>query len=249
MKIKDFFNKNKKHIPNILTGSRLLSPLVLLPLLLTGNYLGAFIALTLFLSTDAIDGYLARKWNCQSELGAKLDAFSDKIILGTLLIPLILNNPLFLINTLFEGTISLINIYRKLKGYDPHTIQIGRIKMISLCILIALGYLNCLVLIPNLLLTIPFITTTFLQLTSTIFYIEKLKNDKKQNIIKKQESKVVNIIKEKSTKDVKEMTLDKQIEKLKKLENDKRELLNLKEYLTSTKQQLDEKSKVKKKVK
>lgn len=248
MKIKEFFNKNKKHIPNILTGSRLLSPAVLLPLLLTGNYLGAFIALVLFLSTDAVDGFLARKWNCQSEFGAKLDAFSDKIILGTLLIPLIISNPIFLINILFEALISGINVYRKIKGNDVHTIQIGRIKMISLCILIGMGYLNNIILLPKILLGLPFLSTTILQTISSVFYIEKLIDDNKKKG-NNNKTKVVSVIKEKSTKDVETLTIDKGLEKLKQLEQDKRELQSLRDYLMSTKQELVDKNRSKTKTK
>ena len=72
--------KIKKHIPNILSSVRLLSPFVLTPVIMSGSYLLAIILLSGFLLTDAIDGFLARKWNVQSDLGVKLDAVADKII-------------------------------------------------------------------------------------------------------------------------------------------------------------------------
>ena len=250
MKIKEFFYKNKKHIPNILTSSRLLSPIVLLPLLLSGNYLGALISLILFLSTDCLDGFLARKWNCQSELGAKLDAFSDKIIVGTLLVPLILSNLSYLLIIIFEALISGINVYSKLKGYESHTIQIGRIKMISLSILMGLGYLNNLVLLPKYILGLFCFITLTLQTTSIMLYTKRLaKEINNKNNKKNSNNKENSIIKEKSVKKVNEITLDRGIEKLKQLEQEKRELQSLKDYLMSTKQLLVDKNIEKKKIK
>lgn len=78
---------NKKHIPNIITLFRLIiCPIVIIYVIylnnlkLISNNLSAFILLTIFL-TDFFDGFLARKLNSVSYLGAMLDGLADKIII------------------------------------------------------------------------------------------------------------------------------------------------------------------------
>jgi len=78
---------NKKHIPNIITLFRLLfCPIVIIYVIylnnlkLISNNLSAFILLIIFL-TDFFDGFLARKLNSKSYLGAMLDGLADKIII------------------------------------------------------------------------------------------------------------------------------------------------------------------------
>ncbi len=74
--------ETKKKLPNILTASRIISSFGLIgayfvtslhPVVLAGWY-----ALTA--GTDFLDGYLARKWNVTSDLGAFLDGVADKVL-------------------------------------------------------------------------------------------------------------------------------------------------------------------------
>ena len=70
-----------KTIINGLTISRILLGLPIIIALRSGNN-DVFILLMLIGgSTDFLDGYLARKYNKQSAIGAKLDPLADKIIL------------------------------------------------------------------------------------------------------------------------------------------------------------------------
>ncbi|HTK34818.1 MAG TPA: CDP-diacylglycerol--glycerol-3-phosphate 3-phosphatidyltransferase [Caulobacteraceae bacterium] len=87
----------KKHIPNLLTGARIIfSIAVFLGLaaaagVLPGQQgapsahtrraveLWAFAAFLLAAVTDYFDGWLARRWNAQSPWGAMLDPIADKI--------------------------------------------------------------------------------------------------------------------------------------------------------------------------
>ena len=57
---KNFINRIKKRIPNILTKSRILTPLIILPTVLTGNFLLSTIIISLLGITDFFDGFLAR---------------------------------------------------------------------------------------------------------------------------------------------------------------------------------------------
>lgn len=71
-------------IPNILTVIRLLAaPCVALVFLIFPRPMADFAALILFLgaaSTDWLDGYLARRLNQSSKLGAMLDPIADKVM-------------------------------------------------------------------------------------------------------------------------------------------------------------------------
>jgi CDP-diacylglycerol--glycerol-3-phosphate 3-phosphatidyltransferase len=65
------------HIPNFLSGFRLLAAPLMLWLAWVDTPTGFVVLLAISLSTDAVDGYLARRLSWQSELGARLDSWGD----------------------------------------------------------------------------------------------------------------------------------------------------------------------------
>lgn len=131
--------KRHKQIPNILTASRLLSPLAILPAAFSGNVpLTASLALGFGL-TDLADGAIARKFELQSELGKDLDAVTDKVYVGTLLIASAFFNPILLCNLGLEGAIAAINIKQKLSGEETGSTMIGKYKTFAVFGLAALG--------------------------------------------------------------------------------------------------------------
>ena len=69
-----------KHIPNILSVLRLVLSLFAFLLVVTyHSWLIAFILLALALSSDWLDGWLARRFHWESSLGKKLDNIGDTI--------------------------------------------------------------------------------------------------------------------------------------------------------------------------
>jgi len=171
-----------KQIPNLLTASRLLSPLIIIPVALLNNLLATFIVTALFALTDAIDGKIARKFKVQSKLGQMLDPVTDKIFALSLLIPHIIKFPLFTISLItLEFIIAAINIKSKLKGNLPKSNMIGKIKTTFLSITSISMYLTKINYI-NLFIPFLFIITTILQIITAILYkkidIEKDKKNK-----------------------------------------------------------------------
>lgn len=76
------------HLPNAITIMRIvLVPLVLV-FILSGQWDWAFGAYITAGASDGLDGFLARKFNLRSELGAYLDAFADKALLMTIYLAL-----------------------------------------------------------------------------------------------------------------------------------------------------------------
>lgn len=79
-----------KHLPNILTFSRILFiPIILFSYFLGGT--GYYVSSSLFLIaciTDFLDGYFARVFSIQSKLGSFLDPVADKLLVGSVILVL-----------------------------------------------------------------------------------------------------------------------------------------------------------------
>lgn len=81
--------KQVVNIPNILSGTRILLVPVLLTLADRQLEFWFLSLLAVSLATDAVDGYLARKLNQTSELGAKLDSWGDALTYGAMVLGLL----------------------------------------------------------------------------------------------------------------------------------------------------------------
>lgn len=81
----------RQQIPNLLTFARVLAVPVCLALMLLapGARMALLILFILAALTDYLDGYLARKWNASSRLGALLDPIADKLIVALMLVYLL----------------------------------------------------------------------------------------------------------------------------------------------------------------
>jgi cardiolipin synthase len=78
-------------LPNLLTYGRIAAVPLVAGLLLWGGDWARWTALVLFIAaavTDFFDGYLARKWRQQSELGRMLDPIADKVLVAAVLLVL-----------------------------------------------------------------------------------------------------------------------------------------------------------------
>lgn len=81
-----------KHLPNILTLSRIPLLFVIVGLLCVGNFAADVAAFSVFLIaaiSDWLDGYIARKVGAVSDFGKLMDALTDKIIMVGIFVALL----------------------------------------------------------------------------------------------------------------------------------------------------------------
>jgi len=74
---------NKKHIPNLISVFRIILVMPIAYYLWTQNYLLALIFFFSGAVSDGLDGYLARRYKWESELGVILDPMGDKLMMVT----------------------------------------------------------------------------------------------------------------------------------------------------------------------
>ncbi len=88
MAVIDLGRRVNINIPNFITLARVISVPFVFWLLLTGNAKAAFFVFLAAGISDAVDGYLAKRFNWQTELGAYLDPLADKLLIVSIYIAL-----------------------------------------------------------------------------------------------------------------------------------------------------------------
>lgn len=76
-------NSLLRNIPNILTALRLAASPALVALLWRGHDYAALIVFVIAGATDALDGYLAKRFSLQTRFGRYMDPAADKILMLT----------------------------------------------------------------------------------------------------------------------------------------------------------------------
>ena len=139
-----------KHLPNILTISRLFAIFAIGFFLFKSEPLSQWTALILYcfsILTDFLDGYIARKFNAVSGLGKSLDATVDKVFFfGVLIFLMYLNVFSFWVLSLFL----LIHVFRDVlvtwmryilhqKNVFVGAVNLGKVKTVFQFIFLFLG--------------------------------------------------------------------------------------------------------------
>lgn len=75
-------------LPNLITLCRILLVPVIVWLLVTGRMQLAFVMFVIAGVSDAVDGFIAKRFHARTELGAYLDPLADKMLLVTVFITL-----------------------------------------------------------------------------------------------------------------------------------------------------------------
>lgn len=75
-------------LPNFVTLGRIILVPVIFWLLVTGSIRAAFFLFVLAGVSDAVDGFLAKRFSLQTELGAYLDPIADKLLIVSIYVAL-----------------------------------------------------------------------------------------------------------------------------------------------------------------
>lgn len=168
--------KNKKgyrHIPNLLTLIRFVSPFFIIPLMLFEKYVVALMFVVIAALTDLIDGKIARKYNCTSEMGRLMDAVIDKFFAVSLLIPVLKINIIFIIILVIEVLIALTNLLAQKHNKKPKTLYIGKVKTAFQSVFLSICYLSFVLNIENIIIYILFGIVIVLEIFTLFTYIIK----------------------------------------------------------------------------
>lgn len=182
--------KRIKQLPNIITLGRLLSPFAIIPTALFGNSDDAIKLAAFFGLTDMLDGFIARNWDLSSPLGADLDALTDKMFAGTLLLTGAITNPCLLANTGLEMAIAGINLKQKFSGNKSGSTIMGKVKTGAVFTLGGLGVVATSIEELDKVILPLSVATGLLQAMTIASYLKKYNNDsnrKTQNNNKNEE--------------------------------------------------------------
>lgn len=150
---------NVKRLPNILSGSRLLLAPVFFFLFIQDDLLWRGLSLVVFAVaalTDFLDGYFARKYEVESNVGIFLDPLADKFltIAGFVCLPFVDTSQFvwwaIILIVIRDIVITLLRIYSDRQGVVMQTRQTAKIKTATqmgyLYVALLLGFL---ILVPG----------------------------------------------------------------------------------------------------
>lgn len=126
------------NLPNVLTVTRIFLVPVLVVVLLTKFPEKELIGLAIFLAaaiTDALDGYLARKRNQMTNLGALLDPLADKLLTVGAFVSLVELSvaPAWMVTIIIsrEFAVTGLRAISAQKGFTMAASNLGKVKMVS----------------------------------------------------------------------------------------------------------------------
>lgn len=98
------------NLPNFITLGRIISVPVIFWMLLSGQARAAFFVFICAGISDAVDGYLAKRFDWQTELGSYLDPLADKLLIVSIYIALAVRNelPLWLVIAVVSRDILIV---------------------------------------------------------------------------------------------------------------------------------------------
>lgn len=177
---------------NMLTGLRFIGSILLIPIYLNFGMLGMLISTIIFYSTDAIDGFAAKKLQVSTFFGALFDGMSDKLFDIIVLVILSFNNKLLLFLLLFEVLILIIGYNTAFKGNKIKSLKIGKIKTVIIDVaFILIIFLNTFCNNSIIILIIILISILF-EILALIGYIKNDLEGNKSNALYQKEIKKTN---------------------------------------------------------
>jgi len=115
------FVRKIDHLPNAITISRMALVPVLVLLLKDQRFQGALVAFVIAGISDALDGYIAKRYQLVSQFGAMLDPLADKILLVSSYVMLAVLNliPFWLVVAVVSRDLLIVG------GYLVYTLAVG----------------------------------------------------------------------------------------------------------------------------
>lgn len=136
------------NLPNVITVSRLILSIVLFWLIDRGDHwLAACIVFIVAAATDAVDGYIARRYGLVTVVGRILDPFVDKVIIGGAFVFLAVardsgvNAWMAIIVIGREMFITSLRSFLESEGRDFSATWSGKLKMVLQCAAVAASLL------------------------------------------------------------------------------------------------------------
>jgi cardiolipin synthase len=131
-----------RHIPNMLTGLRIALALPLGWLIVSGRYDWALLLFLVAGATDAIDGFLAKRFGWVSWIGAVLDPIADKTLNVVCLVSLGLNGVLaiWLVVLVIIRDLVIVSgaasYYLLVENFEPEPTLVSKLNTLLLLMLI-----------------------------------------------------------------------------------------------------------------
>lgn len=143
-------DRRSLNVPNFITLTRLVLAVVLFGMISLGSsWIAATIMFVVAAATDALDGYIARKYGLVTTLGRILDPFADKIIICGAFLFLVAKQPESGVNAWMalivfgrEMFITSLRAFLEQHGRDFSAVWSGKIKMVLQCAAVTASLLS-----------------------------------------------------------------------------------------------------------
>ncbi len=142
-------DRRSLNVPNLITLSRLVLSLVLFAMISWGSsWIAAAVVFVIAAATDALDGFIARRYGLVTTLGRILDPFVDKIIICGAFLFLVakpdsgVNAWMTLIVFSREMFITSLRAFLEQHGRDFSAVWSGKIKMVLQCAAVTASLLS-----------------------------------------------------------------------------------------------------------
>lgn len=132
-----------RHLPNLLCVLRILLIYPVAKWIVQGHYPQVLVLFALAAFTDALDGFLAKRFGWSSEIGKVLDPLADKLLLVTVFVSLALVDlvPLWLVGVvlfrdfvIFFGAIAFKLLFGPLRGQPTAVSKFNTLCQIVFCL-------------------------------------------------------------------------------------------------------------------
>ncbi len=142
-------DRRSLNVPNFITLARLVLAVVLFAMISLGSsWVAAAVMFVIAAATDALDGFIARKYGLVTTLGRILDPFADKIIICGAFLFLVaqpnsgINAWMALIVFGREMFITSLRAFLEQHGRDFSAVWSGKIKMVLQCAAVTASLLS-----------------------------------------------------------------------------------------------------------